>query len=105
MELVIYPPLSTKILSPRNSDVATGKPDWTGNPLGDLSARGTGNRLVQHPFPRVFQHFDNQSYLDSHSLSCNHMSRIYSRIQYYVPITTYYSKHILSRDERAGTLF
>lgn len=56
------------------SDAATEKPDWTGNPLGDLSARGTGNRLYISTGVSTIYKF-NQSYLDSHSLPCIHMYR------------------------------
>ena len=46
--LYIPPSLYKDLVHPLkgNADaVTTGKPDWMGNPLGDLSARGTGNRL------------------------------------------------------------
>lgn len=45
----LYIPVSTEreiLCIPSDvTGIATGEPAWTGNPLGDLSARGTGNRL------------------------------------------------------------
>lgn len=95
MELIIYlppPSLYKDLVHPLkgNADaVTTGKPDWTGNPLGDLSARGTGNRLYIYISTGVSTIYKfNQSYLGSHSLPYIHM---YSRVECmesYVPITT-----------------